>query len=151
VRLGGNAVGISGHVWDTTISGSEFFKIGDSAIVTVGDFKQNDGVSSDKYPLRTNIHNNHFHEIGVGGRAVSISTPGAVSKTARDGAQQRQPQAAAAQCLRRPRAAPGHRQADRGAVLRHFLPHPLRRRPTSRVDPEPWFGVWKLYSLKKSP
>jgi hypothetical protein len=30
---------------------SEFFKIGDSAIVSVGDFKLNDGVSSDAYPL----------------------------------------------------------------------------------------------------
>eukprot|EP01051_Picozoa_sp_SAG22_P015732 SAG22_NODE_2100_length_3015_cov_2.342250_4_plen_271_part_00 len=71
VRLGANALGISGHVWDTEISGSEFFKIGDSAIVTVGDFKQNDAVSSDKYPLRTNIHNNHFHEIGVTGKQTA--------------------------------------------------------------------------------
>ena len=46
VRLGGNAVALSGHAWHTTIASSEFFKIGDSAIVTVGDFKQNDGVVS---------------------------------------------------------------------------------------------------------
>ena len=51
IRLGGNAIGISGHVWHTSITSSEFFKIGDSAIVSVGDFKLNDGVSSDDYPV----------------------------------------------------------------------------------------------------
>lgn len=71
IRLGGNAIALSGHAWDTTISGSEFYKIGDSAIITVGDFKLNDGVSSDKYPLRTDIHHNHFHEIGVTGKQTS--------------------------------------------------------------------------------
>ena len=30
------------------VTESEFFKTGDSAIVTVGDFRQNDGVSSDR-------------------------------------------------------------------------------------------------------
>ena len=51
VRLGGNAVALSGHAWHTTIADSEFFKIGDSAIVTVGDFKQNDGVVSSPQQL----------------------------------------------------------------------------------------------------
>ena len=35
--------------------------------MTVGDFKLNDGVSSDAYPLETRIVGNHFHEIGVTG------------------------------------------------------------------------------------
>eukprot|EP01043_Picozoa_sp_COSAG02_P076910 COSAG02_NODE_16578_length_1073_cov_1.312115_1_plen_83_part_00 len=67
VRLGGNAIGLSGHAWRTTVSDSEFLKIGDSAIVSVGDFKLNDGVSSDAYPLDTMITKNHFHEIGAAG------------------------------------------------------------------------------------
>lgn len=71
VRLGGNAVALTGHAWHTTISGSEFFKIGDSAIVTIGDFKLNDGVSSDQYPLETVIEGNHFHEIGVTGKQTA--------------------------------------------------------------------------------
>jgi hypothetical protein len=39
--------------------------------VTVGDFKQNDGVSSDRYPLNTVIDGNHFHEIGVTGKQTA--------------------------------------------------------------------------------
>lgn len=71
VRLGGNAIALTGHAWHTTITESEFFKIGDSAIVSVGDFKLNDGVSSDAYPLGTMITGNHFHEIGVTGKQTS--------------------------------------------------------------------------------
>ena len=71
VRLGGNAIALTGHAWHTTITESEFFKIGDSAIVSVGDFKLNDGVSSDAYPLGTMIIGNHFHEIGVTGKQTS--------------------------------------------------------------------------------
>ena len=71
VRLGGNAIGLSGHAWHTTITRSEFVKIGDSAIVSIGDFKLNDGVSSDEYPLGTQITKNHFHEIGVTGKQTS--------------------------------------------------------------------------------
>jgi hypothetical protein len=44
---------------------------GDSAIVSVGAFKLNDGVSSDDYPLGTMITGNHFHEIGVTGKQTS--------------------------------------------------------------------------------
>ena len=71
VRLGGNAIALSGHAWHTTIEHTEFVKIGDSAIVTIGDFKLNDGVSSDAYPLNTVIRANHFHEIGVTGKQTS--------------------------------------------------------------------------------
>lgn len=71
IRLGGNAIALSGHAWHTTITQSEFFKIGDSAIVSVGDFKLNDGVSSDAYPLGTMITDSHFHEIGVTGKQTS--------------------------------------------------------------------------------
>ena len=71
VRLGGNAIALTGHVWHTTISESEFLLIGDSAIVTIGALKQNDGVSSDRFPLETVIEGNHFHEIGVTGKQTS--------------------------------------------------------------------------------
>ena len=47
--------------------------------VTVGDFKLNDGVSSDAYPLNTHIVANHFHEIGVTGkRQLRHSPPHAI-------------------------------------------------------------------------
>ena len=35
VRLGGNAIALSGHAWHTSITHSEIVKIGDSAIVSV--------------------------------------------------------------------------------------------------------------------
>lgn len=71
VRVGGNALFLSGHAWNTTVRTSEFHLIGDSAIATVGNINLNDGVSSDDYPRDTVISNNHFHEIGVTGKQSS--------------------------------------------------------------------------------
>lgn len=71
VRVGGNALFLSGHAWHTLVENSEFLLVGDSAIATVGDIALNDGVSSQRYPLETRIMGNHFHEIGVTGKQTS--------------------------------------------------------------------------------
>lgn len=109
IRLGGNALALSGHVWHTTVKENEFNLIGDSAIITVGDFKLNDGVSSDKYPMGTRIVQNHFHEIGGG--LSSFDTP--------------------TECLFlimgvAPAAARSHRKADCSFIFCDFVPHNLR-------------------------
>lgn len=65
VRVGGNAVFLSGHAFATRITNNEFHLIGDSAIATVGDIKGNDGITTDAYPLDTVITGNHIHEVGV--------------------------------------------------------------------------------------
>eukprot|EP01050_Picozoa_sp_SAG11_P004906 SAG11_NODE_326_length_10708_cov_6.937035_7_plen_94_part_00 len=40
-------------------------------MATVGDLKENDGVSTDAYPLDTRIERCHMHEIGVTGKQTS--------------------------------------------------------------------------------
>jgi hypothetical protein len=57
--------------WRTTIADSEFYLIGDSAIVTVGDLNGNDGVSTERYPYETTIVRNHIHEVGVTGKQTA--------------------------------------------------------------------------------
>ena len=45
--------------------------VGDSAIASVGALEENDGFSTDQYPLDTLIQSSHFHEIGVTGKQSS--------------------------------------------------------------------------------
>jgi len=71
LRVGGNALFLSGHVWRTIIRDNEFILVGDSAIATVGRINLDDGSVVDTYPADTTISSNHFRDIGVYGKQTS--------------------------------------------------------------------------------
>ena len=71
LRLGGNAMYIGPGANFTKVESCEFAKIGDSAIITAGDFDSFDGTLTRDYPDNTMIANNHIHEIGVTGKQTS--------------------------------------------------------------------------------
>lgn len=69
-QIGGNGVLFSNDVSDSTVEGSEFVLVGDSAVVSVGRSNSIDGTAP-TYPRRNRIFNNHMHEIGVYGKQTS--------------------------------------------------------------------------------
>jgi len=69
-QTGGNAIVLSGSVTDSSVSGSEFTRLGDSAIVLLGAAVIDDGTLP-TYPNRNLIENNHVYDYGVYGKQVS--------------------------------------------------------------------------------
>lgn len=71
LRVGGNAVFLSGYSRNTSITRCEMAFVGDSAIATVGRINLNDGYSVDTFPADTLIAQNHIRDIGVFGKQSS--------------------------------------------------------------------------------
>jgi hypothetical protein len=71
-RTGGNAITFSRFVRDSSVSDSEFFSVGDSAMVAFGDidWETGDGRSGG-YPSGLVLQRNLVHEIGVWGKQVT--------------------------------------------------------------------------------
>lgn len=73
-RTGGNALIFSRSVRAATVRGSEFFSIGDSAIVAYGDVDWETGdARARNYPSELLIEHNLIHEVGVWGKQTSVS------------------------------------------------------------------------------
>eukprot|EP00041_Stephanoeca_diplocostata_P037401 m.1415901 g.1415901 ORF g.1415901 m.1415901 type:complete len:391 (+) comp25029_c0_seq103:2845-4017(+) len=73
---GGNALMFSGHVKDSTVVDSEFFSVGDSAVVLFGSANWTTGsVLDDNYPSRNSIRRNLMHELGARCRSHICSCP----------------------------------------------------------------------------
>lgn len=71
-RTGGNALTFSRFVRDSTVTASEFFSTGDSAIVAYGDIDWKTGdARGGEYPSGLVMQRNLAHEIGVWGKQVS--------------------------------------------------------------------------------
>jgi hypothetical protein len=70
-RLGGNALFVSRGVKGTNVTRNHFALIGDSAIATVGELELSDGVSVSSYPADTTITNNHIRGVGIAGKQSS--------------------------------------------------------------------------------
>ena len=71
-RTGGNALIFSRSVRAATVRGSEFFSVGESAIVAYGDVDWETGDARARdYPSELLIEHNLIHEIGVWGKQTS--------------------------------------------------------------------------------
>ena len=76
-NLGGNALFLSKHVTRSSIAGSEFVRIGDSAISLVGDaheinaVRKGDATAPGLFPERNTIELNHIHEVGITGKGMA--------------------------------------------------------------------------------
>ena len=74
---GGNALFLSKHVTRSGIAGSEFVRIGDSAISLVGDahevnvVRKGDATAPGLFPERNTIELNHIHEVGITGKGMA--------------------------------------------------------------------------------
>eukprot|EP01052_Picozoa_sp_SAG31_P026096 SAG31_NODE_2340_length_5920_cov_4.296561_4_plen_524_part_00 len=71
-RTGGNALIFSRSVRGATVHGTEFFSVGDSAVVAYGDVDWETGDARGRdYPSALLVENNLMHEIGVWGKQTS--------------------------------------------------------------------------------
>ena len=72
VDTGGNALIFSRYAKNCSVVGSEFVRLGDSAVVAYGEVDPDtgDGVA-DEYPSGLKVVGNHMHEIGVWGKQTS--------------------------------------------------------------------------------
>lgn len=69
-QVGGNGVLLSNNVQGSSVRGSEFVRVGDSAVVMVG---SSDAVvgTAPTYPQGNTIASNHMHETGIFGKQTS--------------------------------------------------------------------------------
>lgn len=71
-RTGGNALTFSRYVRNSTVTASEFYSVGDSAIVAYGDINWNTGDAREgTYPSGLSMRRNLVREIGIWGKQVS--------------------------------------------------------------------------------
>jgi hypothetical protein len=72
-RTGGNGLLFSHAAKNCSVTDSEFFSIGDSAVVAYGeiDWESGDAATGPGYPSGLRIERNLMHEIGIWGKQVS--------------------------------------------------------------------------------
>ena len=70
-KLDGTNLFLSGYCRNVTVTKSEFYSAGESAIVSAGDTELEDG-SAMTVPRGTVIQDSFFHEIGIWGKQTSF-------------------------------------------------------------------------------
>ena len=70
IETGGNGLMLSNNVTFSVVESNEFYRTGDSSIISLGSTQAIDGMKS-TYPMNNTIAFNHIHEYGIYGKQTS--------------------------------------------------------------------------------